>query len=179
VLAWSSISSSPGIFYLLLRRIISHSSHPGVSSVAQVCYQIDALIALANFGFLNPAYVFPEIDADAKPVFQAAGWGIPSFQTYTGSTTISRLTPGELAIITGSNMAGKSSFIKTVGVNLCLAYAGAPVSATRFRSAPFRLYSCVRISDSIVDAFPILRRSQMSEGLLEELNLMIACRSFT
>jgi ABC-type multidrug transport system fused ATPase/permease subunit len=138
---------------------------------AQVCYQIDALIALANFGFLNPDYVFPEIEADAKPVFHAEGLGhpliTPQHRVYNDFTIDA---PGELAIITGSNMAGKSSFIKTVGINLCLAYAGAPINATRFRSAPFRLYSCVRISDSIVDGFSYFYAEvRCLKGLLEEL----------
>ena len=60
---------------------------------------------------------------------------------------------GQVTLITGSNMAGKSTFIKTVGVNLCLAYAGAPVAAQQLAMQPFRLHSCIRISDSIVDGF--------------------------
>ena len=50
-------------------------------------------------------------------------------------------------------MAGKSTFIKTVGINLCLAYAGGPVNATRFHSRPFRLHTCIHITDSITDGF--------------------------
>ena len=138
---------------------------------AEVCYQIDALIALANFGFLNPAYVFPEIDAAAKPVFQAEGLGHPlisNAQRIQNDFTID--APGELAIITGSNMAGKSSFLKTVGINLCLAYAGAPVNATRFRSVPFRLYSCIRVNDSLVDGFSYFYAEvRCLKGLLEKL----------
>ena len=137
----------------------------------QVCYQIDALIALANFGFLNPAYVFPEIDPNAKPVFQAEGLGHPLIsnqQRVYNDFVID--APGELAIITGSNMAGKSSFLKTVGINLCLAYAGGPVNATRFRSVPFRLYACIHISDSIVDGFSYFYAEvRCLKGLLEEL----------
>jgi len=55
--------------------------------------------------------------------------------------------------LTGANMAGKSTFLKTVGINLCLAYAGAPVVATELRSLPFRLHTCMRITDSITDGF--------------------------
>jgi DNA mismatch repair ATPase MutS len=58
-----------------------------------------------------------------------------------------------VSVITGSNMAGKSTFLKTVGINLCLAYAGAPVVAAELRSLPFRLHTCMRISDSIADGF--------------------------
>ncbi len=121
---------------------------------AQVCYQLDALIALANFSCVNPDYVFPEITPNAQPIFRAEHLGhplIPYAQCVHNDLTLE--APGEIAIITGSNMAGKSTFIKTVGINLCLAYAGAPVNASQFRSVPFRLHTCIRISDSVVDGF--------------------------
>ena len=60
---------------------------------------------------------------------------------------------GEAALITGSNMSGKSSFLRTVGVNLCLAYAGAPVCATRLETHLFRLYTSILVSDSLADGF--------------------------
>lgn len=50
-------------------------------------------------------------------------------------------------------MSGKSSFLKTIGVNLCLAYAGGPVNAGSFHSALFRIFTCIKINDSIVDGF--------------------------
>ncbi len=120
----------------------------------EICYRLDALIALANFGYLNPGYAFPEIVPDAQPILRAENLGhplIPHDRQVCNDFLID--APGELAIITGSNMAGKSTFVKTVGINLCLAYAGAPVDATQFRSVPFRLYTCIRITDSIVDGF--------------------------
>jgi ABC-type multidrug transport system fused ATPase/permease subunit len=120
----------------------------------QVCYRLDALIALANFAHLHPEYTFPEFTLEAGPIFQAEKLGhplIPFDQAVRNDFTVQ--APGELVIITGSNMAGKSTFIKTVGTNLCLGYAGAPVDAARFRSAPFRLHTCIRISDSITDGF--------------------------
>ncbi len=121
---------------------------------AEIIYRLDALIALANFAHLNLEYAFPEIRPGASPVFQAQGLGhplIPPGQKVRNDFAFEGL--GELGIITGSNMAGKSTFIKTVGINLCLAYAGAPVDATLFRSLPFRLHTCIRISDSITDGF--------------------------
>jgi DNA mismatch repair ATPase MutS len=60
---------------------------------------------------------------------------------------------GTVVIITGSNMAGKSTFLRTLGVNLCLAYAGAPVSATMLRTTLFRLFSCIRVGDSVTDGY--------------------------
>jgi DNA mismatch repair ATPase MutS len=56
-----------------------------------------------------------------------------------------------VTVITGSNMAGKSVFLKTVGVNLSLAYAGGPVNAQCLQTIPFRLYTSMGISDSVTD----------------------------
>ncbi len=119
-----------------------------------VCYRLDALIALGNFAGLNPDYAFPDINWQAAPVFQAEELGhplIPREQKVCNDFAITET--GTVDIITGSNMAGKSTFIKTVGVNLCLAYAGGPVGARYFRTRPFRLHTCIRITDSIVDGF--------------------------
>ncbi len=120
----------------------------------QRCYEIDALVALANFADLNPEYAFPEIVADARPVLEARALGHPLLpHEHKVRNDFAVAAPGHVAIITGSNMAGKSTFIKTIGINLCLAYAGAPVDASHFRSAAFRLHTCVRITDSVIDGF--------------------------
>ena len=50
-------------------------------------------------------------------------------------------------------MAGKSTFLKTVGINLCLAYAGGPVNATSCHTRLFRIFSCIQIHDSVTDGF--------------------------
>jgi DNA mismatch repair ATPase MutS len=60
---------------------------------------------------------------------------------------------GSLAIITGSNMAGKSSFLRTIGINLRLAYAGGSVVAQSLETILFRLYTSIQIQDSLSDGF--------------------------
>ena len=65
----------------------------------------------------------------------------------------SLMQQGTLVIITGSNMAGKSSFLRTLGVNLALAYAGGPVNADHLETGLFRLFSTIRVSDSVTDGF--------------------------
>jgi hypothetical protein len=117
-------------------------------------YELDAAISLAGFADLHPEYHFPEIDPQAAPVFEAKALGhplLPSGQKVRNDFTVGEL--GEIVVITGSNMAGKSTFIKTLGINLCLGYAGGPVDASYLRSKPFRLHTCIRISDSIADGF--------------------------
>src|SRR2546429_4615447 len=60
---------------------------------------------------------------------------------------------GEIDIITGSNMSGKSTFLRTVGINLCLAYAGGPVNASLFQTSLFRIFTCIRINDSVTEGY--------------------------
>lgn len=117
-------------------------------------YELEALVSLANFAALNPNYTFPEIAHDGKPGFEAKEIGhplIPRDEKVCNDFSVEE--PGQIVLITGSNMAGKSTFIKMVGVNLCLAYAGAPVSAAYLRTIPMRLHTCIRIRDSLTDGF--------------------------
>jgi len=60
---------------------------------------------------------------------------------------------GEIDIITGSNMSGKSTFLRTLGINLCLAYAGGPVNASLFQTSLFRIFTCIRINDSVTEGY--------------------------
>jgi hypothetical protein len=135
-------------------------------------YTLEAAGSLANYAALNPDYAFPRIDARARPVFAARGLGHPLIaggQKVRNDFGVDNL--GDIAIITGSNMAGKSTFIKAVGVNLCLAYAGGPVDALELAAQPFRLYTVIRISDSISDGYSYFYAEvRRLKGLLELLD---------
>jgi DNA mismatch repair ATPase MutS len=76
---------------------------------------------------------------------------IPDEKKVTNDFTINEL--GEVIIITGSNMAGKSTFLRILGVNLCLAYAGGPVNASMLQTSLFRLFTCIRVADSVIDGY--------------------------
>jgi len=117
-------------------------------------HKLEALISLGTFADLHPDYIFPDIQTDVRPVFEVRSLGHPLLPTEKKVCNNFQMgTLGDLSIITGSNMAGKSTFIRTIGVNLCLAYAGGPVNATFFRCQAFRLYTCIRINDSLEDGF--------------------------
>ncbi len=120
----------------------------------EVWFELESLNSLANFAWLNKGYTFPELQTAERTVFRAAELGhplIPAEEKVRNSFSMEKL--GEMAIITGSNMAGKSSFLKAVGVNLCLAYAGGPVDADHLSAGLFRLYGCIKVSDSLTDGF--------------------------
>jgi len=114
-------------------------------------YELEALNSLANFAYLNPGYVFPDISS-ASPVVAARALGHPLLKPDARVCNDFELNGNtEIAILTGSNMAGKSTFLRTVGVNLCLAYAGAPVNAEALQVSLFRVFTCIKVSDSVQD----------------------------
>jgi DNA mismatch repair ATPase MutS len=123
-------------------------------------YELEAVCSLASFAYLNPEYTLPEVvpcaraEREQAALFHGLAMGHPLIaaeKKVTNSFAFNEL--GEVVIITGSNMAGKSTFLRTLGVNLCLAYAGAPVNAERLQTALFRLFTCIRVTDSVTDGY--------------------------
>jgi len=119
-------------------------------------YELEALNALAHFGYLHPDFVFPDVlpvtTLTAQPILRARGLGhplLPPEGRVCNDFALGHV--GEIALITGSNMSGKSTFLRTLGVNLSLAYAGAPVNATALQTALLRLFTCIKVSDSVTD----------------------------
>jgi hypothetical protein len=118
--------------------------------------KLEAMISLANFVWLNPENTFPEIteirSEVTKAQFSARQLGHPLLPfSEKVCNDFSLDSSGEMALITGSNMAGKSTFLKTLGVNLVLAYAGGPVSAAYLRTSLFRVFTSVKVTDSVTD----------------------------
>jgi hypothetical protein len=119
----------------------------------EIWFDLEALGSLANLAYLQPEYTMPALhagDADGRPVFQARGLGhplLPAGSKVRNDFAVAEL--GQVAILTGSNMAGKSVFMKTVGANLALAQAGGPVDALALEAQPCRLFTCMGIADSV------------------------------
>jgi hypothetical protein len=110
--------------------------------------EVEAASALAGFAYLHPDYVWPTQTETAA--VEARGLGHPLLPAGTRVANDLRLAgPGSIQLITGSNMSGKSTFLRTIGINLCLAQAGGPVCAARFEWTRIRLACCIRIDDSL------------------------------
>jgi hypothetical protein len=115
-------------------------------------YELEALNSLANFSYLNPAYTFPEIVEGAQPLFEACRLGHPLIADEARvANDFALRRVGEVAIVTGSNMSGKSTFLRTLGINLCLGLAGGPVAAQQMRTGLVRLFTCIQVNDSLAD----------------------------
>ncbi|MEP7218278.1 MAG: hypothetical protein ABI876_05150 [Bacteroidota bacterium] len=136
-------------------------------------FELETLNSLATYAYLTPETSFPELipEGEGDAIFDAVGLGHPLIAAERKSRNDFAIgTAGEITLITGSNMAGKSTFLRTLGINLRLAFAGAPVDAASLRTVPFRIFTSIRINDSLSDGFSFfyaeVRRLRM---LLDEL----------
>jgi ABC-type multidrug transport system fused ATPase/permease subunit len=110
--------------------------------------EFDAYTSLATFAFNHPSYVYPEISMTTILETKSIGhFLIPSGQRVCNDFKIAK--KGEFRIITGANMAGKSTFLRTIATNLVMAMAGAPVCAEKLIFKPMIVFSSMRTSDSL------------------------------
>lgn len=115
--------------------------------------EFEATIALATYHFEHPQDPFPVIEASgAQPtaMFDAAGLGHPLLPLHrTVRNDVRLASDTQLLVVSGSNMSGKSTLLRTVGVNAVLAFAGAPVRAVSLRISPLTIGATLRIQDSL------------------------------
>lgn len=113
--------------------------------------EIEALSSLAGYAFEHPADPFPEIlPASAPAQIQAEGLKHPLMvEARCVGNDVSLGPHCRLMVVSGSNMSGKSTYLRTLGVNLALALAGAPVRARKFRMTHVRIGASIRTLDSI------------------------------
>jgi MutS domain V len=117
----------------------------------QAVGEIECLNSLATFAFNNPDHIYPLPVNSEKTLFiettELAHPLIPASRRIANDFTIGRNE--RLILVTGSNMSGKTTFLRTIGVNLLLAQCGAPVCAASFTFTPMQLLTSLRISDSL------------------------------
>jgi len=114
--------------------------------------EMEALLSLAGYAFEHPDDVFPEIiePVDGEAVYDAVDVAHPLIpRAVAVRNTVSLGSRPSVLIVSGSNMAGKSTLMRTIGLNAVLALAGAPVRATRMRITPLVLGTCLRHTDSL------------------------------
>ncbi|MFL0353390.1 MutS-related protein [Xanthomarina sp. GH4-25] len=110
----------------------------------------EAYNSLGNYAFNHPEYVFPEIVA-TKTVIEAVDLGHPLLDKNKRVTSNLEIHNQEFFIVTGANMAGKSTFLRTVSLHIIMANTGLPVCATSSKYAPVKLVTSMRTSDSLTD----------------------------
>lgn len=114
--------------------------------------ELEALLSLSAYSFEHPADPFPEFDlgADSAAIFDGEELGhplIPSPQCVRNSVQLGK--ESSLLLISGSNMSGKSTLLRMVGINAVLAMAGAPIRGKSLRLTPLSLGTSLRTTDSL------------------------------
>ena len=113
--------------------------------------EFEALSSFANLYFNNPEWCFPKINNNHFN-FKATNLGHPLINAKTRvCNNFAVDKAGKIILLSGSNMSGKSTFLRAVGVNIILAMAGSCVCAADFTLSPVRVLSSMRISDSLKD----------------------------
>lgn len=111
--------------------------------------QIEVLNSFATFAYNHPHYVFPKISVSEVTV-QAKNLSHPLIAANKRiGNDVEFSASSKVILITGSNMSGKSTFLRTIGVNVLLAQCGAPVCADDFNFSPVNIYTSLRQNDSL------------------------------
>lgn len=162
--------------------------------------EMEALLSLGGYSYEHPADPFPELVESPEPLFDAIDLSHPlipaataiantlTLGTSSGPPAFAKATAGEqdlktsaprILIVSGSNMSGKSTLMRTTGINAVLALAGAPVRARRLRLTPLAVGTCLRHTDSLqehrsgfyTEALRIRRICDLLDGKLPVLFL--------
>ena len=140
---------------------------------------IKALCALATLAHDQPDWCFPDINAQTDRII-ATAIGHPMLENERRVTNdISIGPPGTFLFVTGSNMAGKSTLLRAVGVNTVLAQAGAPVCARSYSTPPLRLCTSISVRDSLAGGLSLymaqLRRIRQILDAAAETSDTLCC----
>jgi hypothetical protein len=127
------------------RRAHGHAVRRWLSAIGE----IEALLSFASYSYEHPGDPFPEF-VEGSPCFQGAGIGhplVPAATCIRNNVVVGGET--RVLLVSGSNMSGKSTLLRAVGINVVLAMAGAPVRAQSLRLTSLCLGASIRINDSL------------------------------
>jgi hypothetical protein len=126
---------------------------PAIRGWLKAVGELEALTALAGYAYEHPDHVFPAFispQVGSAPLFDAEGMAHPLLPAAEGVRNDIRLGDGlQLIMLSGPNMAGKSTFIRSVGVNAVLAQCGGPVRAAALRMTPLTIAASICVLDSL------------------------------
>lgn len=112
--------------------------------------KFDSYVSLALYAYNHPAYVYPELTDEYQLEAAALGHPLVKKEVCVTNNVDIKKRPYFL-VITGANMSGKSTYLRTVALSLVMAQVGLPVFASSFKCYPFKLMTDLRVSDSLMD----------------------------
>lgn len=133
-------------------RAVSWKAHYGKLMLdwISVAAELEMLNSLSAFAYAHPAFVFPTVVTREQYYLNASALGHPLIPAQKRVVNDFKLTgSGTVALVTGSNMSGKSTFLRTVGLNIVMAQLGLPVCAATFEWSPVQVYSGMRTQDDL------------------------------
>ena len=129
------------------RKLHRNAIHQWFSAV----FEWEALNSLAGTAFAQPAWAWPTITS-GEAHFNAKKLGHPLLPAKRVSNNFTLSGNGQAILITGSNMAGKSTFLRTVGINVVLGLAGGPVCAEQLDLSPMQVFTSMRTEDNLEES---------------------------
>jgi DNA mismatch repair ATPase MutS len=127
-------------------------NHSNVLQWFSVLGEFEAITSLSNLSFNHPSWCFPSLKEEHFFI-EGKEIGHPLIKADKCVTNPVKVEhTGELMLVTGSNMAGKSTYLRSIGVNTVLAMAGAPVCAAYFCLSPVQIVSSMRITDNLEES---------------------------
>lgn len=137
---------------ILIKKMMlwSKKYHSHIEKWLNCIAELDALVSLGNYAFNTPTNVSAEIlPNNTTEVIQATDTYHPFLAHEKAIPNSFTLNKGNIAIVTGANMAGKSTFLRTIGINYILACNGVPVCAKSFKFSIVSLFSSMRTTDDL------------------------------
>ncbi|MBP9884658.1 MAG: DNA mismatch repair protein [Leptospiraceae bacterium] len=120
-----------------------------IKTISENIETIDSILPFVVLKFHNPQYQFPEIDSKFAEL-SAVNMGHPLItSSHRVSNPLKKIKTGESLIITGSNMSGKTTYLRTIGLNVLLGLCGSPVSADKMEFPPMEILSSIKNEDSL------------------------------
>ena len=176
---FAPIAWACGLFVLLTHLLECWRRQHGrdVSDWMETVACLEATVSVAGYSFDHPDDCLPEI-SDNEPILVAENLGHPLLKNEAcvrNSVSLTMTTP--LLLVSGSNMSGKSTFLRSIGSSVVLTFCGSVVRASRFRTYPFQLATSMRVSDSLQEGrslfFSVVRRLKTVVDLTESPRIVL------
>ena len=116
----------------------------------EVMGEFEALSSISNLHFDNDNWNFPEITENREVIGENIGHPLIGQRAVKNSYSLTN--EKKVTLITGSNMSGKSTFLRTIGLNMVLSYIGAPCYADKFKCGVMNIYTCMRTKDNLEES---------------------------
>ena len=162
LIEWSDLRYG-GLFYLVINFAIAYDFHiysllntwkrkngMHIQQWINACGEYEVLLSLSEIGFNNPNWNYPKVVNDENSSIKAKSMGHPLIKEVDRVDNSINVGPqGQFILVTGSNMSGKTTLLRTIGINILLSRTGSPVCAHNFELPSIDVATSFRVTDSL------------------------------